>query len=229
MTRTHRDTRRGLRPLASVQSRAAPIALAVALVLGVSATSPAATDPNVSIIDRSYQPSPITINVGETVTWTNQSLMSHTVTDVAGGFGSPVISPGESFSVTFSTPGEYLYMCTIHPGMKGTVIVRAGPAPGAPEAGGASGGPQSVQVHLSTHRGPHGSQTLVRVQAPRPGATAVLELYRGSVWRRVAQTRLNAQGRATLSAGSATRRLRVAVLGRPGEPALISRVLRPPA
>ena len=89
--------------------------------------------------------------------------------------------------------------------------------------------PQSVTANLSRHRGVHGTQTLVHVQAPRPGARVSVELQKGSRWRRVAQGRLSPQGKATLRVNaSAHGALRVLVAGQPGETTLTSRVLRAP-
>jgi plastocyanin len=233
MARTRHDFPRSLGPPAGARPRAALIAVVTAVALCFTATSPAATDVSVSIVDRAYDPTPLTVNVGETVTWTNQSLMSHTVTAVGGTFGSGILSPRESFSVTFSTPGEYLYTCTIHPSMKGTVIVRGAGAPGAPSPGAgspaANGSPASVRVHLSTHHGAHASQTLVHVQAPRPGARVLVERYQGAVWRRVGQGRLSPHGVATLSIGASARPLRVVVPGQAGQQTLVSQVLHPRA
>lgn len=210
----HRDRRWGLDRLARVRSHASLITVAVALGLGFTAASSTATGVSVSIVGRAYQSATTTVSVGETVTWTNLALTAHTVTALGGTFDSGALSPKESFSVTFSTPGEFRYACTIHPTMKGTVIVRSAQAP------------QVVQAQLAHRRGTHGGQIVVHVQAPRPGAKVLLELQRGSAWRRVAEARLSSQGKATLSVSSTGHhRLRVVVLGQPGERVLISRLL----
>ena len=64
---------------------------------------------------------------GRTVEWTNLDGMPHTVTLGAGdsrdGVDSGLIAPGQSFGVQFDRPGEYLYACTLHPSMQGTVTV----------------------------------------------------------------------------------------------------------
>ena len=206
-----------LDPPPAVRSRCSLIAVVVVLALGFSTTGSAAAQVGVSIVFRAYQPATTTVSVGETVKWTNLGFGPHTVTALGGMFDSGRLEVHETFSVTFTTPGSYLYACTIHPSMKGTVIVRSAQAP------------QVVQASLSRHRGAHGSQTLVHVQAPRPGARVSVELQKGSKWRRVAQGRLSPQGRATLSvSSSAHRALRVLVAGQPGEPTLMSRVLRAP-
>jgi len=74
-----------------------------------------------------FSPTTITVVIGvnSTVVWTNYDSAEHTVTATDNSFNSGFIQPGQSFSYTFTTPGTYGYYCTIHPWMKGTVIVKA--------------------------------------------------------------------------------------------------------
>ena len=77
-----------------------------------------------------FEPSNVTVAVGTTVTWTWVGGF-HDVTSVGNpGFtssGAPVAAP-KSFSHTFTTPGTYLYFCSVHgsptTGMRGTVVVQ---------------------------------------------------------------------------------------------------------
>jgi len=71
-----------------------------------------------------YSPSPITISVGGTVTWTNNDNTTHTSTADGGLWTSGSIGPGGSFSYKFPTAGTFQYHCSIHPGMVGTVTVQ---------------------------------------------------------------------------------------------------------
>jgi plastocyanin len=88
-----------------------------------------------------YNPSPITINVNDTVKWINNDTESHTVTSGLGGglasaatinskgkpdglFDSGLFKPGSSWSFKFTQPGTYNYFCTIHPWMEGIVNVK---------------------------------------------------------------------------------------------------------
>jgi plastocyanin len=75
----------------------------------------------------SYNPNPIEIKVGDTVTWINDDSSPHTVTSLndSSTFDSDVLRRGETFSFTFDKEGEYPYFCTLHPRMVGTVIVTA--------------------------------------------------------------------------------------------------------
>ena len=49
----------------------------------------------------------------------------HTVTGAAGGFDSGTMAKGATFELAFDSPGEYRYICALHPGMKGKVVVRS--------------------------------------------------------------------------------------------------------
>lgn len=85
---------------------------------------PVATN-KVNIADMAFSPADITVKAGTQVTWTNNDSTAHTVTenDSKDGPDSSPISPGQSYSFTFSTPGTYEYICSIHPQMTGTVTV----------------------------------------------------------------------------------------------------------
>jgi plastocyanin len=94
-----------------------------------------------------YKPSPITINVNDTVKWINNDTEPHTVTSGTGAgiasastnakgtpnglFDSGSFKAGSSYSLKFNKTGIYNYFCTIHPWMEGVVIVK-GQAPNIP-------------------------------------------------------------------------------------------------
>jgi plastocyanin len=81
---------------------------------------------NVVIENFAFTPSEITIEVGETIVWTNSDSTDHTVTSIgAGGLESGTLAPGESFQNTFTEAGTYEYKCSIHPQMTARVIVTA--------------------------------------------------------------------------------------------------------
>ena len=75
-----------------------------------------------------FSPTTVTVVIGvnNTIVWTNDDSAEHTVTATNYAFNSGYIEPGQSFAYTFTTPGTYTYYCTIHPWMRGTVIVKAG-------------------------------------------------------------------------------------------------------
>lgn len=78
---------------------------------------------NVRIQNFKFGPQVITVPAGATITWTNTDSDAHTVTTDDKTIDSGVIEEDVSVSLTFPTAGEYLYYCTIHPGMRGKVIV----------------------------------------------------------------------------------------------------------
>jgi uncharacterized surface anchored protein len=82
-------------------------------------------DPNVTIADFKYSPSPITIHVGDQITWTNNDPIAHTATANDGSFNTGSLSKGASASHTFTEAGTFTYYCKIHPFMHGTIVVLA--------------------------------------------------------------------------------------------------------
>lgn len=79
----------------------------------------------VMIEDFKFAPQEIRISVGDTIKWTNLDSAPHTVTEDNDKFDSGIFNKGESFSMTFEEVGTFDYICTLHPYMKGTVIVEA--------------------------------------------------------------------------------------------------------
>jgi len=93
-------------------------------------TPPAAGSPvsitagAISKTDTAYSPNPISVRVGESVTWTNNDTIAHTSTADGGAWNSGTIAAGASFTQTFSSAGSFPYHCSFHPGMIGTVTVQ---------------------------------------------------------------------------------------------------------
>ncbi|MGA7369092.1 MAG: plastocyanin/azurin family copper-binding protein [Nitrososphaeraceae archaeon] len=106
-----------------------------------------ATETGISIVpgaatlgDKAYSPSPVSVRVGDTVTWTNDDTSDtpfHTVTSGTGlddankgaefdsGLAGPtaLVTEGTTFSHTFNTVGEFQYFCQLHPTMVGKITV----------------------------------------------------------------------------------------------------------
>ena len=76
---------------------------------------------NIFIRDYKFQPNFNAVPVGTEVTWINEGEVSHIVT--LDDWDSGEIPPGGKFSKTFDTPGKYQYKCSLHPQMKGEIIV----------------------------------------------------------------------------------------------------------
>ncbi|HEU4783313.1 MAG TPA: plastocyanin/azurin family copper-binding protein [Ktedonobacterales bacterium] len=72
-----------------------------------------------------FAPATLTVAKGTRVEWSNASDAPHTVTSDSGTtLASNIISPsGGTFDFTFTQPGTYTYHCTVHPYMKGSIVV----------------------------------------------------------------------------------------------------------
>ena len=100
---------------------------------GNATTSVSIVSGSSTLTDTAYQPNPIQVSVGNTITWTNDDSQPHTVTSGSNGqpdnkFNSspnfnPLMAPAATFSHTFTEAGEYPYYCALHPNMVGTVSV----------------------------------------------------------------------------------------------------------
>lgn len=77
----------------------------------------------VSIENYAFTPNTITVKAGTTVMFTNNDTVSHTATADDGSFDTGTIQGGQTGEVTFDTPGTYLYHCSLHPNMTGTIVV----------------------------------------------------------------------------------------------------------
>lgn len=74
-----------------------------------------------------FTPPQISVSKGAKVTWTNNDSTAHTVIDDLSNVGGPAsgtIEPGSTYSFTFTKAGSYQYHCSIHPSMRGTIVVK---------------------------------------------------------------------------------------------------------
>lgn len=78
----------------------------------------------VAIQNSAFSPSTLTIKKGDTVVWTNNDSVSHTVTADKGEFSSQTIPNLGKYSFTFSSTGTFSYHCAVHPSMKATIVVQ---------------------------------------------------------------------------------------------------------
>jgi plastocyanin len=79
----------------------------------------------VHISNFTFGPKMVTAKVGQTVIWTNDDDIPHTVVATDKSFRSKVLDTGQSFSFTFTKPGQIAYFCSLHPMMTGKVAVTA--------------------------------------------------------------------------------------------------------
>ena len=79
---------------------------------------------NIEIKGFAFSPDTLTINVGDTVTWTNMDSAKHTITSDSGSeLDSELLSKNQIYSHTFNTKGTYDYHCSVHTSMTGNIIV----------------------------------------------------------------------------------------------------------
>lgn len=79
---------------------------------------------SIEIRDYDFAPRDLTVAAGSSVTWTNCDSVPHDATDNDDSWGTGVLKEGESATILFDTPGTYEYLCTIHPSMTATLVVR---------------------------------------------------------------------------------------------------------
>ena len=99
----------------------------------LSADYPAvAAERGVTIQSFAFAPGRLTVNAGDTVTWTNRDGATHTTTATDRAWDH-TLAPGQSAAVTLTRPGDFAYFCALHSYMTGTITVVAnGDVPSAP-------------------------------------------------------------------------------------------------
>jgi len=97
-----------------------------ALVLSLTATSTLGAAPathTVAIDGFVFRPAVISVRVGDTITWRNADPVAHTVTEKTAGLDSGDIAAGGAFRFVAKRKGRYTYVCTLHPTMRGELVV----------------------------------------------------------------------------------------------------------
>ncbi len=78
----------------------------------------------VSMKDIKFAPESITVGAGDTVTWVNDDSVGHDVTGDNFKSGDPgAMQSGDTYAHAFEKAGTFDYVCTVHPGMEGSVTV----------------------------------------------------------------------------------------------------------
>jgi plastocyanin len=90
-------------------------------VASAAATAPAG--PMVRIAGFTFAPSPIRVEPGKAVTWTNIDDSSHQVSVAGTALKTRLVLKGGRASLTFPEAGTFNYACALHPDMKGVVEV----------------------------------------------------------------------------------------------------------
>jgi plastocyanin len=90
----------------------------------------AGTDHPVTMKDNKFDPDPITITVGDSITWTNGGDNQHTstsdefTTKPRETWNTSTVNPRQKATINFNKAGTYKYHCDYHDGMTGTIIVK---------------------------------------------------------------------------------------------------------
>jgi plastocyanin len=98
-----------------------PAALAAAVLLGVS--PPPKTTHTITIAGFAFAPKSVTVAAGDAITFVNRDQEAHTVVAAGGAFASNGLDTNDSWTVRLQKPGTYAYFCSLHPYMKGTIVV----------------------------------------------------------------------------------------------------------
>ncbi len=100
--------------------------LALALPSPKAVAAAPARAQSVAIKSFAFVPQVITVTPGTTVTWTNTDEDPHTITANDKTFHSAALDTDDTYSFTFTKPGDYAYFCSLHPHMTGKIVVKAG-------------------------------------------------------------------------------------------------------
>lgn len=91
---------------------------------GTSAKSGSSASTTVEVKNFAFMPKTLTVRVGTTVTWRFEDSAAHTVDIATGNIVSKPLKSGATYTHTFRQAGTYNYICSIHPYMRGSVVVK---------------------------------------------------------------------------------------------------------
>ncbi|MBD3404095.1 hypothetical protein GF420_14480 [candidate division GN15 bacterium] len=150
------------------------VVLACCLLVGLFGQA-SATIHNVAIGNNFFSPAEITVNHGDTVTWT-LTAGTHTTTSAASSrktWNSGVMNTvGQTYTIIITPldgPGPFDYDCTIHAGMSGRIVVQ-GPSPNSVVAPGASSFGDQLNPSIAIGEFGRGSAMSVYTNFTAPGA-----------------------------------------------------------
>ena len=93
---------------------------------GAPAKKPAGTKDatTVAMKDIQFEPKNLEVKVGQTVTWVNEDDVEHNAVANEGEFKSELFGRAGTYDYKATQPGTIEYVCTVHPGMDGTLTVK---------------------------------------------------------------------------------------------------------
>jgi plastocyanin len=93
--------------------------------LGIATSALAASASHTVVMEGvAFMPNVLTVAQGDTVVWVNKDAFPHTATAQDKSFDSKEIAAGKSWRFTAKKTGKFAYVCTLHPTMKGTLVVK---------------------------------------------------------------------------------------------------------
>ena len=117
-----------------VRRRAVMAALIAGALLGLASggasraaqpsAAPAAADSSIAIHNFMFEPMSLEVAAGTKVTWKNFDGEPHTIHSIDDAFRSGALDQNDTFSFQFDKPGTYRYVCSIHPQMVATIVVK---------------------------------------------------------------------------------------------------------
>jgi plastocyanin len=109
-----------IRPL---RAAAAGSLLLAGLFAGLELAAAADTH-TVVITDMKFSPETLTVKRGDTVVWVNKDFFPHNARAQDRTFESTDIATNQSWRYVATKAGTFPYICTLHPTMKGTLVVK---------------------------------------------------------------------------------------------------------
>lgn len=82
------------------------------------------TENEISIQNFTFLPATLNAQIGVKVVWKQNDRAAHKIVSSEGLFASKDLDSGDEFSFVFTKTGEYDYYCSIHPSMRGKIIVK---------------------------------------------------------------------------------------------------------
>ena len=117
-----------------VRRRAVMAALIAGALLGLASgrasqaaepsAAPAAAESSIAIRNFMFEPMSLVVAAGTKVTWKNFDGEPHTIHSIDDAFRSGALDQSDTFSFQFDKPGTYRYVCSIHPQMVATIVVK---------------------------------------------------------------------------------------------------------
>ncbi len=136
---------------------------AVSVILFGFAGQTVAAVHDVAIENFAFSPEELTVEVGDTVRFTNNDAATHTATDDEGSFDTGNLSNGESAMISFPNEGTFSYFCEIHPSMTGSITVTASSVDDVRNAT-----PTTAVLH-SAYPNPFNGSATIQFTTPRDG------------------------------------------------------------